>query len=104
MQGLPSGTRGGMLIDNYFPADGEYVISWFPIRGNTGDMFGSNRPGEKLEVLIDGERVKLFEVDKIPNGNGQRQRTIKVRLAIKAGNHKVGLRHFSPPRRFPSTI
>src|ERR1019366_4763530 len=89
MQGLPSGTRGGMLIDNYFPADGEYVISWFPIRGNTGDMFGSNRPGEKLEVLIDGERVKLFEVDKIPNGTDNDKN--EVRVPIKAGTHKVGL-------------
>ncbi len=89
LEGLPSGTRGGMLIDNYFPADGEYVISWFPIRGNTGDMFGSNRGGEKLEVLIDGERVKLFEVDKIPNGTDNDKN--EVRVPIKAGTHKVGL-------------
>ena len=89
LQGLPLGTRGGMLIDNYFPADGEYQISWFPIRSNTGGMFGGNRPGEKLEVLIDGERVKLFEIDKIPNGTDNDHND--VRLAIKAGTHKVGL-------------
>src|ERR1044071_2696712 len=31
---LPFGSRGGMLIRYNFPADGEYVISWFPVRGN----------------------------------------------------------------------
>ena len=30
IDGLPFGTRGGMLIHHYFPADGEYVISWDP--------------------------------------------------------------------------
>jgi hypothetical protein len=40
IEGLPLGTRGGMLIRHYFPADGEYLISWFPVRGNTPQMNG----------------------------------------------------------------
>src|ERR1041384_437974 len=30
VEGLPFGTRGGMLVHHYFPSDGEYLISWVP--------------------------------------------------------------------------
>ena len=89
IEGLPFGTRGGMLINHYFPADGEYVISWFPVRGNTGELYGSERKDEHLEVLIDGQRVKMFDIAKIPNGTDNDKND--TRLTVKAGMHKVGL-------------
>jgi hypothetical protein len=89
IEGLPFGTRGGMLIHHYFPADGEYVISWFPVRGNTGELFGSERAYEQLEVELDGQRVKLFEISKIPNGTDNDKN--EVRVTAKAGMHAVGL-------------
>jgi len=89
LEGLPFGTRGGMLINHYFPADGEYLISWFPVRGNTGELYGSERKDEHLEVLLDGERVKLFDIAKIPNGTDNDKN--ETRLQVKAGAHRVGL-------------
>ncbi|HLK50250.1 MAG TPA: DUF1592 domain-containing protein [Bryobacteraceae bacterium] len=89
VEGLPFGTRGGMLINHYFPADGEYVISWFPVRGNTGELYGSERKDEHLEVLLDGQRVKMFDIAKIPNGTDNDKN--ETRLTVKAGMHKVGL-------------
>jgi Protein of unknown function (DUF1592)/Protein of unknown function (DUF1588)/Protein of unknown function (DUF1585)/Protein of unknown function (DUF1587)/Protein of unknown function (DUF1595)/Planctomycete cytochrome C len=89
VEGLPFGTRGGMLVNHYFAADGEYVISWFPVRGNTGELYGSERKEEKLEVLLDGDRVGLFEMAKIPNGTDNDKN--QVRLKVKAGKHKVGV-------------
>jgi mono/diheme cytochrome c family protein len=89
LEGLPFGTRGGMLINHYFPADGEYLISWFPVRGNTGELYGSERKDEHLEVLLDGERVKLFDIAKIPNGTDNDKN--ETRLQVRAGAHKVGL-------------
>ncbi len=55
IQGLPFGTRGGMLIQHEFPSDGDYVIT---VNGLAGDNmspqpFGSI-PNEKLEVILDG--------------------------------------------------
>jgi len=38
VEGLPFGTRGGILAHHYFPADGEYVISWVPIRNTVGTL------------------------------------------------------------------
>ena len=93
IEGLPFGTRGGMLIKHYFPADGEYVISWFPVRGNTGELYGSNRRGEQLEILMDGERVKVFDIDKLPQGTDNDKN--EVRLEVTAGSHQVGLAFLS---------
>jgi hypothetical protein len=99
VEGLPFGTRGGILIDHYFPVDGNYDVKIFSVNlGNMGNFrpFGEVR-GEQLEVLVDGERVELFDWDKefgigqgFGFGNGQ-LRTIDLRLAVTAGLHKVGV-------------
>jgi mono/diheme cytochrome c family protein len=93
VEGLPFGTRGGMLVKHYFPADGEYVISWFPVRGNTGELFGASRKGEQLEVTLDGQRVGLFDIDRLPQGTDNDKN--EVRLQIKAGERMVGLAFLS---------
>src|SRR5437868_13977178 len=46
--------------------------------------------GEQLEVLVDGERVKLFDWDKeISNTTGNGRAT--QRIPVKAGLHTVGV-------------
>jgi len=89
IEGLPFGTRGGMLIEHEFPADGEYV---FTVKGMTGyftRVLGNVR-GEKLEVTIDGERVYLYDWDtEIGNQEGKGGRTPPI--PIKAGFHQVGV-------------
>jgi len=89
VEGLPFGTRGGILIKYQFPADGEYS---FKVKGVTGyfqAVLGGVK-GEQLEVLVDGERVKLFDWDKeISNTTGNGRST--PRIPIKAGLHTVGV-------------
>jgi mono/diheme cytochrome c family protein len=88
IEGLPFGTRGGMLIEHEFPADGEYV---FTVKGMTGYFTAvlGNVNGEKLEITIDGERVYLYDWDsEIGNKQGDGGRTPPI--PIKAGFHKVG--------------
>ena len=67
VKGLPFGTRGGILIEHEFPADGEYEFKIVPIfEGNMGqanDPFGQIL-GERLAVTIDGKQVHLFDWDK----------------------------------------
>jgi mono/diheme cytochrome c family protein len=89
VEGLPFGTRGGMLLRYNFPADGEYVISWFPVRGNTGELYGAEMKDEQLEVSIDGARVGMFDIAKIPQGIDDDKN--EVRLTVKAGLRTVGL-------------
>ena len=88
IEGLPFGTRGGLLMKYEFPADGEYT---FTVKGVTGyfqAVLGQIK-GEQLEVTVDGERVKLFDWDKeVSNtrGNGARS----PRIPVKAGLHTIG--------------
>ena len=66
IEGMPFGTRGGLIAKYEFPADGDYAIKITPIsKGNMGDTnpFGEIT-GEKLEFLLDGQRLKLFDWDK----------------------------------------
>lgn len=89
IEGLPFGTRGGMLIEHEFPADGEYV---FTVKGMTGYFTRvlGNVKGEKLEVTIDGERVYLYDWDEeIGNQESNGGRTPAI--PIKGGFHKVGV-------------
>ncbi len=88
IEGMPFGTRGGMLAEHEFPADGEYSIKVTPIsKGNMGNTnpFGEI-PGEKLEVLLDGERLHVFEWDRDrERGDG----TFDFKFPAKAGRHTV---------------
>ena len=53
MDGLPFGTRGGTLIKHQFPQDAEYVFS-FNLANTTA--------GADLDVMLDGERIKQFNI------------------------------------------
>jgi hypothetical protein len=89
IEGLPFGTRGGMLVHHYFPADGEYVISWEPVRTTVGGLFGGDSEDEKLEITLDGQRLKLFEIGKDVLLNTLREK-LDVHVNVKAGKHDVG--------------
>jgi len=88
IEGMPFGTRGGMLAQHEFPADGDYNIKITPIsKGNMGNTnpFGEI-PNEKLEVVVDGERLHVFEWDRDrQRGDG----TFDFKFPAKAGRHTV---------------
>ncbi len=92
--GLPFGTRGGLVVKHHFPADGEYVIKVWPVnKGNmdNNNAFGEIR-GEKLEILLDSERIKLFDWDReIGRGAPVHQGTQDFRFSVKAGPHTIGV-------------
>jgi hypothetical protein len=80
IEGLPLGTRGGILVRNVFPLDAEYAIKIHAKAANIG--LGS--PGfldNELEVTLNGERVKLAKA----------AGTLDLRLPIKAGPQELGV-------------
>src|SRR5712692_3918284 len=90
LEGLPFGTRGGMVEKHLFPADGQYSIKITPIsHGNMGNTnpFGDIK-GEKLELLLDGERLKLFDWD---TERARSDGTFNFKFPAKAGQHVVGV-------------
>jgi cytochrome c551/c552 len=90
IDGLPFGTRGGLLIRHYFPADGEYTIAWLPVRTTVGGLYGGDNEGEQVEVLLDGDRLKLFKLGADVPLTANREKN-EVQVNIKAGTHAVGV-------------
>src|SRR5262245_23294057 len=87
IEGLALGARGGMLVRHNFPADGEYKFSI----QNFG--VGTYVPGEQIEFLVDGERVKLLDyvgVGLSQGMSGENDGSIDVTVPVRAGSHVVG--------------
>jgi hypothetical protein len=87
LEGLPFGTRGGMLVRHAFPADGDYKFSI--------QNFGLGRyvPGEKIELLIDNQRAKLTAYAGVGMNQGVNQAdgSLDLTVPVKAGSHMVGV-------------
>ena len=87
LEGLPFGTRGGMLVRHTFPADGDYKFSI----QNFG--IGSYIPGEQLELVVDGERAHLFKYQGVglsQGMSGEGDGALEVTIPVKAGSRMVG--------------
>jgi hypothetical protein len=65
VEGLPLGTRGGLLFRHNFPQDAEYEFSIFLLRNIVGYMKGLEY-GHLFEVSVDGERVFAVQVGVMP--------------------------------------
>ena len=91
VEGLPLGTRGGLLRSYTFPRDGEYEIQIRLTRDRNEEVEGLREPHE-LEVLLDGARVKFFTVAP-PGGDKNHEKVdahLKVRVPVTAGPHQLG--------------
>ena len=85
VEGAPYGTRGGMVVDHIFPADGEYV---FEVTFTGGD----NARFEDIDISINGERVALlkYELARWPAPtDAARIRCSTEPIVIRAGQHKM---------------
>jgi cytochrome c5 len=100
IEGLPLGTRGGILIHQNFPLDGEYEFSTFLLRNIVGYMPGLEYP-HQFEITVDGVRIFLSHVggeedNKMMDTNlGLAGNTIdarlRVRVPLNAGPHDVAV-------------
>jgi hypothetical protein len=100
LDGLPIGTRGGAVVPYTFPLDGEYEIQIRLTRDRDEHVEGLSEPHD-LELLLDRARVQLFTVrppgrdvaapgDVLPPHDKVDQH-LKVRVAVSAGPHVVGV-------------
>ncbi|HUQ87424.1 MAG TPA: DUF1592 domain-containing protein [Vicinamibacterales bacterium] len=89
VDGAPPGTRGGISVDHTFVADGDYVFSLDFFAEPLGFLFGASRPGEEIEVSLDGDRLELFQID--PRMSEEKTGlTIKTApMHVQAGTHRV---------------
>ncbi len=95
LAGLPFGTRGGTTVQHTFPLDGEYQIEVRLARNRNENVEGLRDP-HVVEMLLDGERLKLFTV--VPDRNRLGgyyadegvDKHLNLRLHVSAGPHTVG--------------
>ena len=87
VDGTPMGTRGGIAVKHYFPADGEYNFQVSFYYSGLGAFYGQNLgKGQEIEISVDGERVGVMELDPFMKLNT----VLKTpRVKIKAGPHMV---------------
>ena len=102
VDGLPFGTRGGLLIKHNFPVNGEYTIKSTLWRNNAGRVRGLESP-HQLEVLVDGERVHSVVIgtpeqfaisfdDRLnTKTTAEFDATLQVKVPVTAGPHEVGV-------------
>jgi len=100
VEGLPLGTRGGFVSDYTFPADGKYE---FTINGlaNAFYMLGMEYR-HRVILTVDGAKVfeshvggeedmKSIDQHQAPAVAAIRERFEKIRVAVNAGPHQVGV-------------
>jgi len=100
VEGLPLGTRGGLLFKHQFPQDAEYEFAVFLLRNIVGYMTGLEFP-HQLEISIDGERVFLMQVggeaDNLASDRNMSDTAnkiderLKTKVKVSAGPHMVGV-------------
>jgi mono/diheme cytochrome c family protein len=100
IEGLPLGTRGGIVIRHNFPLDAEYDISVVLLRNIVGYVTGLEF-AHQLEVTIDGTRVLLAPVggeedNRLSDANqalaaDRIDARLRTRVAVKAGPRSIGV-------------
>jgi mono/diheme cytochrome c family protein len=100
IEGLPLGTRGGLLIRHNFPLDAEYDFSVKLLRNIVGYITGLEWP-HQLEITVDGERVFVAPVggpednrmsdENMSEAADRIDERLRSRVPIKAGPRLVGV-------------
>ncbi len=83
VEGLPLGTRGGLLMHYNFPLDGKYAIKIVLAR-NTVDVIRGLEEAHQIEILVDGARVFLATVGGTSDTEALVKNPAEARMLIEA--------------------
>ena len=113
IDGLPLGTRGGTLIHDTFPLDGEYVIKPRLWRTNVGFIRGLAYP-HQVEISVDGARVQLvtigtpedYQTSLMGPDNAVKiiEARMQTRVTLKAGPHAIAVTFVQKTGALPPTL
>jgi hypothetical protein len=98
IDGMPLGTRGGMLVKHTFPLDAEYTIK-LRLWRNTFDLMRGMEDPHDIEIAMDGVRLVLVtaggredfaRMAENPGTFGaDLDQKLTVRIPVKAGTHTI---------------
>jgi hypothetical protein len=100
VDGLPLGTRGGLMFRHTFPQDATYQFNVFLLRNIVGYMTGLEFAHD-LEISVDGERVFVAQVggteDNLASDTNMSETAdkiderLKTKVPVTAGPHSVAV-------------
>ncbi len=106
VEGAPLGTMGGLVIDHYFPLDGEYLFEPKLYRGILAMVRGLETPNT-LEITIDKQRIHVANfgghednVKSHANAYATADEVdgrLSVRVPVKAGPHRITVTFLRKP-------
>ena len=91
-EGLPFGTRGGLLVRHLFSQDGDYEI--------VAEVDGSTAEENQIEVAIEGEQMMLVSIDPespLARSYSSEPKTVSVRVPVTAGPRSVSVTFYKQP-------
>src|SRR5579885_941782 len=98
IDGLPLGTRGGIVVQHTFPLDAEYVIK-VRLWRNTFDLMRGMEDSHQIESSVDGKQAALVTAGgkddfvRMAQNPGEfgadLDKRLTVRLPLKAGPHTI---------------
>jgi hypothetical protein len=98
IDGLPLGTRGGIVVEHTFPLDGEYVIK-VRLWRNTFDLMRGMEDAHEIEINFDGARIDSVTIGGRPDFlkmaanpgafGAELDQKLTVRVHATAGPHTV---------------
>lgn len=102
VNGLPLGTRGGLIAEHLFPADGEYTFNINQSGGGGGGYVAGLDTRHKLIFTIDGKKVfetevggeedlKSVDQKQAPAAKAIKDRFANIKANVTAGPHKLGI-------------
>lgn len=112
VEGLPLGTRGGLLVHHNFPQNGFYEFTIRLARDRNEEVEGLSEP-HRLDLLVDSRRVERFTirppgrqpVEDPPAGtesystisHADVDRHLTARIHLPAGPHPIGVTFLKNP-------
>jgi hypothetical protein len=105
VEGLPHGTRGGLLIRTTFPQDGDYEIRIRLARDRDEHVEGLSEEHE-LDVLLDRVPMHRFKVSppRGESGHATADAHLVVRIPGKAGAHDLVATFVKKPSSLVTTL
>ena len=92
VEGLPLGTRGGVLLQHNFPLDAEYEFQIRLARDRNEHVEGLHKD-HSMDLLVDGARMESFTVRPPERGQDHQgvDQHLHFRAFVAAGPHDIGV-------------
>lgn len=96
--GLPLGTRGGLLIDQYFAEPGQYEVTVRLMRDRNEEVEGLTSENE-LRMLMNRKSIASFKIQrpKNPSQHLTADKHLKAHIQIPAGQQQLGITFVAKP-------